>query len=110
MADSQETARLNRIESCVERLAVPKHLLRRRPGRLCRKGVVAEELVVGRNYVFNRGAVLRLPESERIDQDGLIRDRAGNPLQFGELAGRSREPFENGRGFEAFAGQASQTV
>ena len=80
---------------------IPEYFLRGRVHRLTATVVVPVEFVVGSDDVLDGRTVFGFLQGEGVDQDGLVRDRGCNPLQFGQVAAGCRETLEDDRGLKA---------
>ena len=95
VVEGDQPRRADRFEAFPHGARVGVDLLRRDAREPVGHVVTAIEVVVGRDDVLDRRAVLRLLQRERVDQDRLVRHKAGRALQLRQGAVCSGQLLED---------------
>jgi len=85
------------IEPGPQGLPVAQNFLRRWAEGASRTEVVLKELVVRGDDVLDLRTVFGLLDRERVDENALLGNGAGNPLQLGQLAAGAGQLFQDCR-------------
>ncbi|MNQ98972.1 hypothetical protein D3C85_1146920 [compost metagenome] len=100
LVGGQQTRLAHRAVADIQGLAVTQDFLGCRAAGGVGKSIVAEQIVMGGDDVFDGGAVLGLLHAEGIDQDALMRNGGCHSLELGQGAARRNQLLEDRPRFE----------